>query len=344
MVDYSLLKRLPKVDLHCHLSGSVRPATIMEIALEEGLEVPSKDMGIFTKNIQVSGNCQSLKDYLTKFDLPLKVMQKQKHLYRITYELLEDLWEQNIKYVEIRIAPYLHMEQGLDFHQILESVLNAMDRARKNLGIYSNLILICMRNHSPEISLNIVKEGHKYVGKGVVAIDLAGNEIDFSPELHKEAFQWAGNLGLRKTVHAGEVGIAENIITAVKELGAERIGHGVYAFLKEDVCQFIKDRGIPLEMCITSNVQTGAVEGYKAHPIKKYLDRGMKVTINTDNLTVSDTTLEQEYKKAIEFLDFNYGDLIRVIQNGIEFSFADEGEKERLKEVINRELESLNLK
>lgn len=344
MIDYSLLKRLPKVDLHCHLSGSLRPVTIMELALEEGLELPKEALEEFVKRVQVSEDCQSLKDYLTKFHLPLKVMQRQKNLYRVTYELLEDLWEENVKYVEIRLAPYLHMEKGLNFHQIVESVLDAMEKGKKDLGIYSNLILICMRNHSPEVSLKLVKEGAKYVGKGVVAIDLAGNEDDFPPELHKEAFQRAGRLGLRKTVHAGETGIVENIVTAIEELGAERIGHGVYAYLKEEVCQILRDRAIPLEMCITSNVQTEAVEGYEAHPIKRYLEEGIKVTINTDNRTVSNTSLEQEYRKAIEFLDFDYGDLIQVIQNGIEFSFADEGDKERLRKIIKAELEALNLK
>lgn len=343
MMDKKILIQVPKIDLHCHLSGSIRPRTILDIALKEGIDIPTSKKEEIKNFVQVSEDCKSLKEYLTKFDLTLSVMQKPEHLYRITYELLEDLSKQNVKYVEIRVAPYLHMEQGMTFSEVVENVLKAIKDGRSEYGVYSNLILICMRHHNADISLEVVKNGGKFLGQGVVAIDLAGNEQDFPPEVHEEAFKLAVEYGYHRTVHAGETGIPKNIITSVRELHAERIGHGVHAYMDEEVLNFININQVPLEMCISSNVQTGAVQNYKSHPMKKYLDMGIKVTVNSDNSTISNTTLTEEYEKLFKFQEFDYNDLVKVINNGIDASFTVNEEKEELKTIFKNEFKILGL-
>ncbi|MBS4534726.1 adenosine deaminase [Clostridium sp. D2Q-14] len=331
------IERFPKIDLHCHLDGSVRPETILEIALKEDIHVPTTKIEAFKQHTQVAEDCSSLKEYLSKFALTSDVMQKSEYIYRITDELLEDLSNENVKYIEIRFAPFLHMEKGMTFEEAVESVLKAMEEGKEKYGILSKLILICMRRHSPEVSVQIVEKGKAYLGKGVVAIDLAGNEHDFPPELHKKAFQLAKEYGFHRTVHAGETGIPKNIITAVEELKAERIGHGIHAYLNEEILEFVKEKKIPLEMCISSNVQTKAVEGFEDHPIKKYLDEGIAVTINTDNITVSNTTLAKEYEILMNKQGFTLEDIKQTIINGINASFASNEEKEELTGIFKEE-------
>ncbi len=342
-MDKKIIAMIPKIELHCHLSGSIRPETIFDIALKEQMDVTAQNFEKFKSLVQVSEGCKSLKEYLMKFDLTLSVMQKPEYLYRITLEMLEDLSKDNVKYAEIRFSPYLHMKGGMSFNETIESILRAMEDGKSEYGIRSKLILICMRNHRPKISIDTVRKGAKFLGKGVVAIDMAGNEQDYPPEIHREAFKLARECGFHITVHAGETGIPKNIITAVKELYAERIGHGVHAYMDRDALKLVKDNNIPLEMCLSSNVQTAAIESYEAHPIKKYLEQGLKVTVNTDNLTVSNTTLGDEYEKLIEFQGFDSRDFIKVLYNGVDASFTSDNEKTELKEIFNAELNLLGL-
>lgn len=336
-----IIEKLPKIELHCHLDGSIRPETVQQIAKEENIPLPTEDIVELSKLLKVEHTCSSLKEYLTKFDLTLKVMQKPQQLYRITLELLEDSARVNIKYIEIRFSPVLLMEGGMKFEEIVDSILAAMKEGRKKYGILSNLILICMRHHPLETSIEIVKKGRAYLNNSVVGIDLAGNEHDFPPELHKEAFDIAKNYGYHITVHAGETGIEKNIVTSIKELHAERIGHGVYAFKDENIIRLLKDRNVALEMCISSNVHTMAVESFENHPIKKYLDQGIKVTVNTDNNTVSNTNLNKEYKILIKKQNFSIEDLKKTIFNGIEASFAKNEEKEYLRELCTKEISNV---
>lgn len=339
MNNIDIIRDLPKLDLHCHLSGSIRPETILEIARLEGIPHHTDDLEEFKGYVQAPSECKSLKEYLQRFELTLSVMQKKEYLQRIAYELIEDVSKQNIYYLEIRFAPFFHLDGGLTFDGAVESVLAGMEEGRRDFGVISNLILILMRHHSPQKSLEAVKQGKKFLNKGVVAIDLAGNEHDFPPQLHREAFKLAREYGFHRTVHAGETGIPENIITAVKELHAERIGHGVHAYRNQEVYDFVKEKGIPLELCLTSNIQTKAIESYSAHPIKRYLDDGIVVTANTDNMTVSNTDLIQEYEKLVTEIGFSLEDLRRVILNGLEASFASEEDKDHLGKLFNEKFE-----
>ncbi|MCR3955481.1 MAG: adenosine deaminase [Gudongella sp.] len=344
MNNFNIIRELPKLDLHCHLSGSIRPGTILEIAKLEGIPHHTDDLEEFKGYVQAPSKCKSLKEYLERFELTLSVMQKKEYLKRIAYELIEDVSKQNVLYLEIRFAPYFHLNEGITFDQAVEAVLAGMEEGRRDFGVLSNLILILMRHHSPERSIEVVELGRKFLGKGVVAIDLAGNEHDFPPEQHREAFQLAKEYGFHRTVHAGETGIPENIISAVRDLHAERIGHGVHAYRDREVYEFVRENMIPLELCVTSNIQTKAIESYGDHPIRKYLEDGVVVTANTDNMTVSNTDLNQEYEKLVSEVGFSLEDLGRVILNGLEVSFASDEDKEHLRKLFNEKLDTLLLK
>lgn len=336
----SILKKLPKVELHCHLDGSVRPETMYELLQREYREIENINFNRFKKLIRVEKDCSSLNEYLKKFNYPLKVMQNKENIERITYELLEDLSKQNVKYVEIRFAPFLSMEKGLSFDEVVESVLKGMDKGNKDFGIKSRGILICMRHDDKEKSLEVVKQGEKYLGKGIVAVDLAGSE-DFPPEIHKEAFQLAYKLGYHITVHAGETGICENIVKSIELLKAERIGHGIAAIKSPKAMEIIKEKDIFLEMCPISNFQTKAVNNIEEYPIKDFINKGLKVTINTDNITVSNTTLEKEYRLLMDKFNLSIKDIIVLINNSVEAAFINKKEKEILRDIIQKELSIL---
>lgn len=335
-----ILKLIPKTDLHCHLDGSLRPETILDIVRKENIPIPTREISDFEKEIKVIGKCPSLKEYLNKFNLPIQVMQKEEHIYRATLELLEDASKQNIKYIEIRFAPFNHLKNGLTLDQVINSVITAIDYGRYHLNIMSNLILCILRQEPVEKGIELVKTAQKYIGKGVVAMDLAGNESDFPPEIHEKAFKLAKEYGLHCTIHAGETGSPENIIKSINILGAERIGHGTYAYKDKKVMNYLKENAIPLEVCITSNINTSAVKSYLEHPVKKYLDEDLIITINTDNTTVSNTNLIKEFSYLIKYQNFNFDDIKKVIRNGITSSFAS---KEDINKLYKEYLSTINI-
>lgn len=318
------IKNIPKAELHCHLDGSIRPETIFELAEAENILLNTRNLHEFKKQVQVPSDCASLKEYLEKFTLPIMVMQKSGNIKRITKELLEDCANDGVKYIEIRFAPYLHTEQGLTFEEIVESVLNGMDEGFREYGIYSNLILCVMRHMSPDIGMELVEKGRKYIGNGVVAVDLAGNEHDFPPHIFTEVFNKAKEYGYHITIHAGETGIPENITNSINLLHAERIGHGIFAYKNEGVYKDLIRSQIPLEMCPTSNLHTQAAPSYEEHPLKKYLDSGVFVTLSTDNRTVSNTTMTNEEIQLEKAFKLKELDFINLYKRTIEASFASE--------------------
>ena len=331
MIDFNKIKYAPKTELHCHLDGSVRVETLFELAIKENLDIKEKDINSFQDMVKIKGECNSLKEYLNKFSIPSMVMQNKENIKRITKELLEDASKEGIRYIEIRFAPILHVNKGLSLEEVVESVLDAIKEGEEEFNIIGRVILCCMRHMTAKDSKTIVELTKKYKDKGVVAVDLAGNEEDFPPEIHKEAFDMAKEYGLNITIHAGETGIENNIVKSIDVLGAQRIGHGVYAYKNKDIVELLKERKIPLEICIKSNIDTKATESYKTHPVKEYLDKGLKVTLNTDNRTVSDISLTEEYYKLIENQHLSEEEVYIIIENGIDSIFESDSIKDKLK-------------
>lgn len=322
----SFIHALPKIELHCHLDGSVRPDTLKELSVMEGL-IQDEDLIHFEALIKVPEDCTSLVEYLKCFKLPIGVMQNQTSLERIARELVEDVAATGVKYIEVRFAPHLHMEKGLSFEAVVESVLKGLQAGEAATGTMARLILCCMRHLPLETSLEVVKLGHPYLGKGVVAVDLAGDEHNFPPELHEEAFHLAKALGYKITVHAGETGIGKNVTTAIRSLHADRIGHGLFIKDDPDAKAIVESHRIPLEMCPTSNVQTRGVANYETHPIVSFLREGLPITLNTDNMTVSGITLNTEGEMLENRLQAVESDFWLLYENAIEASFASETEK-----------------
>ncbi|WP_055669075.1 adenosine deaminase [Desnuesiella massiliensis] len=328
------LAALPKIELHCHLDGSVRPETIIDIAQRDDIIIPCFDIEVIKKELIAPLECQSLDEYLEKFSIPNLVMQSKENLRRIAFELLEDSAKENVKYIEIRFAPLLHTAGGLSIEEVIESVLEGIKDGEVLYDIKGNLILSCMRTMSVDKAFEVVEKGKRFLGKGVVAIDLCASENEGFCERFLEPMVLARKYGYRVTIHAGETGIGKNVLEAVELLGAERIGHGVYIKDCIEAYEIVKDKKITLEMCPTSNVQTKAVKGFKEHPIYDFYKDGIKVTVNTDNRTVSNTNMTKECNIVFDDFDISYGDYKEIYLNSVEASFVDEEIKEKLKKYI----------
>ncbi len=327
---------LPKIELHCHLDGSVRVSTIIDIAKKENIEIPSFKEEIVKKFIEVPKNCTSLNEYLKKFELPNKIMQSSYSLERIAFELLEDAASENIKYIEIRFAPQLHTKGGLSFDQVIKSVLKGVKKAEEIYDIRGNLILGCMRNMSIESGLEVVKEGNKFLNNGVVAIDLCGPEYEGFAYEYKEITDLAKELGYEITIHAGEAASAQNVIDAINILGATRIGHGVRIKYMKEAYDLVKEKKITLEMCPTSNVQTKAIDDFYNYPFYDFYKDNIKVCINTDNRTVSNINLTNEISLISNEFKISLDDYNKIYINSIEASFADRSTKIWLSSFIKK--------
>lgn len=325
---------LPKIDLHCHLDGSLRPETIIDIAKEEGINIPTFDVNEIKKQVIVPLECSSLKEYLKAFIIPNLVMQSKESLRRTTFELFEDAAKENVKYMEVRFAPILHTAKGLEIEEIIQSVLEGIRNAEEIYEIKGNLILSCMRNMPTDSAIEVIEKGKKFLGKGVVAVDLCADEHEGFCEKFLEPITLARKYGYKVTIHAGETGIGKNVLDAVELLGAERIGHGVFIKNCKEAYKIVKDKNIVLEMCPTSNVQTKAVKTFSEHPIYDFYKDGIKVTVNTDNRSVSDTNMEKELEIISREFNIKYEDYKRIYLNSIEASFADLEIKETLKKFL----------
>jgi adenosine deaminase len=293
-ITEALVHALPKTDLHCHLDGSLRLATILELAERQGVRLPADTPEGLAEAIHQGKVCRSLEDYLTAFDVTLAVLQTETALQRAAHELALDCASENVRYLEVRYSPLLHTRQGLKPTAIVDAVLDGLRRAKRETGIRSHVIICGIRHMDPVTSVRLAELAVAYKGKGVVGFDLAGAEEGNPPRAHREALQLILDNNVNLTIHAGEAYGPESIAQAVHVCGAHRIGHGVRLREHGDLLNYVNDHRIPLEMCISSNVQTGSVAGLSAHPLKFYFDFGLRVTINTDNRLVTDTSCTKE--------------------------------------------------
>jgi len=324
------VKMLPKIELHCHLDGSLRHETALELGKLENLIKEETSFDIYSE-LTAPPDCDSLNTYLKRFSLPVAVMQTEKALKRIAFELMEDAAKENVKYIEIRFAPQLHTEKGLNYDQIISSVLEGMAEAEDLYEIKGNLILSYLRNTEVIGLKSVIDAGYPYLGKGVVAVDLCGGERDLFSSRFAEAIQYARQKGYQVTIHAGETGISENVIEAIEMLGASRIGHGVAIKDDKKALDMVSKMGIVIESCPTSNVQTKAVASMENHPIDGFLNGEILLSVNTDNRTVSETTMTKEYKRLKETFHWSREQFMKIYNQSIEASFADEETKKWLR-------------
>ncbi|MGD8120908.1 adenosine deaminase [Vibrio sp. Hep-1b-8] len=325
---------LPKIDLHCHLDGSLRPQTVIDLAAEQNIELPSTDADVIKEMMVAPETCPNLQEYLDRFALPIKVMQTAEGIERISFELFEDAAKENVKYLEVRFAPHLHIQNGLSHEQIIESAVKGMKRAEALYDIKGNYILSAVKFLPSDTIPPVLDAGEKFLGDGVVAFDLAGSELDNFAHDYVTYTQYARDKGYRITIHAGEQGCGQNVYDAIELLGAERIGHGVAIKDHAQAYQRVKQDAVGLEACPSSNVQTKAISELKLHPLKDFHKDGLPVTINTDNRTVSNTTMTQEVEKVMELFELTAEDYAQIYRASVEQCFASEEVKQKLMQYI----------
>lgn len=332
------LFKLPKTDLHVHLDGSVRPETIVEIARAKNVELPSYEPEEMARLLTVQGKVDNLAQYIEKFDVTLSVLQDEESLRRVAFELAEDAAQENVRYMEVRYSPILHQQKGMALEKIVDAVLAGLAEAERHYNIRTGVIICGIRSISPDASLRLAELAVSYKGKGVVAFDLAGVEYNYPAKDHVRAFYHVRNNNINTTLHAGEAYGPASIHQAIHYCGAHRIGHGTRLIEDEDLLNYVRDHRIPLEICLTSNLQTQSVPSIKEHPFKYYLDRQMRVTLNTDNRLISGTTMTRELALAVKTFNLSSRQLYRVILNGFKSAFLPFDQKNQVYQEAKAEL------
>jgi adenosine deaminase len=338
MLTHEMIKRCPKVELHDHLDGGLRCSTIIELAKAENITLPETDPEKLEKWFIRGGEEKSLALYLESFSITSQIMQTTEALERVAFEAIEDLAKENVVYAELRFAPEIHTAKGLNLEEIVTSVLKGLERGRKKTNVQFGLILCAMRNQSPENSLEIAELAVAFSERGVVGFDIAGDEYGHPPKKHLDAFQYIRSKNFNITIHAGEAFGVESIWQAIQICGAHRIGHGVR--LIEDMVtdgqkiekmgslsHFIQDRRIPMEVCLTSNVGTGAAKSYQEHPFPIFYKNNFRVFLCTDNRLMSNTTLTKEMEIAVKEYGLTFRDLEKITINAMKSAFIHHNEK-----------------
>lgn len=337
-----LIRALPKAELHVHLDGSLRPATMLDIARSEGVSLPA-DTEQALAAAMVADDAADLDEYLKRFAWTLSVMQTAPALERIAYELAMDHHAENVRYVEVRWSPRLNTEQGLALDEALLAPIRGLKRAEAETGIRWGVIVCALRHWEPHVSCELAELAVAHRDAGVVAFDLAAGEAGNPTSDHAEAFTIAARGDLARTVHAGEAWGADSIRQALVEGRAQRIGHGTRLYEDTGLQAYVRDHRICLEVCLTSNVQTRVATSFAEHPAREYFDYGIPVSLATDNRLVSGTTLSREYALSHEHLGFTPRELATVARTGFEHAFLPLDEKWGILADVDRELEMLGL-
>ena len=340
MLTSDQLRRIPKAELHCHLDGSVRPQTLLELGRELGVRMPRESADAL-RDYMIVSDAKSLEDYLKRFEVTVSVMQTADAIERIAYELGADAAADGVRYIEVRNAPILNSRGGLELGEALEAQIRGLERAERDHGIIARSIVCSLRQLPPETSMELAQLAVAYKDKGVVAFDLAGGELGFPASHHAAAFAFARKHNLAVTVHAGEGDGARSVRDAVHACGAHRLGHATRLIEDPELTQYVNDRRIALEICLTSNVQTHAAKSYETHPVREYFDRGMNLTLNTDNRLMSGTTLTDEYVFAAKHLDFTLDELCTMALNGFKSAFLPWEERLKIVADVSREMSAI---
>ena len=339
-ISKEFLQALPKAELHCHLDGSLRIPTILDLAEKQNISIPADNADDLKNILSIKNRVGNLAEYLELFKITLSVMQTPESLERCSYELIEDVSRENIRYIEIRYSPILHLEKGLTMGESVESVQRGLSKGQKEFGVESGIIICGIRDISPEVSLQLAEIAVSYKDKGVIGFDLAGTEENFPAKKHREAFYLIQNNNINATIHAGEAFGPSSIHQAIHYCSANRIGHGTRLYEDQDLMNYVNDHRIALEICLTSNVQVRSVDSIEVHPFKQYLDKDIRVTLNTDNRLISNTTLTDEYLLATKTFNLTEQNLRTIIINGFKGAFLPHNERREMINMVVLELET----
>lgn len=333
-----IIREVPKVLLHDHLDGGLRPETVIELARElKYKKLPTSDPGELADWFHRGANKGNLVEFLQGFEHTCAVMQTKEGLARVAYEMMEDMHNENVCYVETRFAPVFHTTKGLYQDDVVKAVLEGLEKGKKEFGVGYGLILCGMRNMKN--SLEIAELAVNYRDQGVVGFDLAGEEGGYPPKKHIEAFQFIQRANFNITVHAGEAFGKESIWQAIQWCGAHRIGHGTrliedFSFDSDgnvtgmgDLAQYVLDKRIPIEICLLSNVFTGAVDKIENHPFGVLYKSKFRLTINTDDRLMGNTNMTKEFLTAVETFGINLDDIEKLTINAMKSAFCHHEER-----------------
>ncbi|MBV6511269.1 MAG: adenosine deaminase [Ignavibacteriales bacterium] len=333
-----IIREVPKVLLHDHLDGGLRPQTVIDLARDlKYKKLPTSDPGELAEWFHRGANKGNLVEFLQGFEHTCGVMQTREGLTRVAYEMMEDMAQENVCYVETRFAPVLHTEKGLYHDDVVKAVLEGLEKGKRDFGVGYGLILCGMRNMKD--SLEIAELAVNYRDQGVVGFDLAGEEGGYPPKKHIEAFQFIQRQNFNITIHAGEAFGKESIWQAIQWCGAHRIGHGTrliedFSFDAEgkvtgmgDLAQYVLDKRIPIEVCLLSNVFTGAVDKIENHPFGVLYKSKFRLTINTDDRLMGNTTMTKEFLTAVETFGINLDDIEKLTINAMKSAFCHHEER-----------------
>ena len=337
-----VLYDLPKVDLHRHLEGSLRLETLAEIASEHGIDLPSYNIEQLRPYVQFTDEEPDFHRFLEKFKLLKRFYTTREAVKRVAYEAVIDAAADNVKYLELRFNPAaLAYAQNYPLHEVTELVIEAVNQAQVETGIWVRLLCTAVRHESYDLASQVIDVAIAYRDQGIVGVDLAGDEVHYPATPFAPLFKRAAEHGLGITIHAGEAGRAANVREAVEVLHAQRIGHGISAIEDSSVVQLLRQRNVTLEICPTSNLQTGAVDNFGLHPLRDLYVLGVNVTINTDDPSISDTTLTDEYMVAVLGLGVSLRDLRQCTRNSIRAAFLPPAERQQLEQLILSDFDAL---
>ena len=323
------------IDLHLHLDGSLTPADILRLAELSGISLPQQTEDTLRPLLEVTPGCRNLGEYLEKFDLPLQVLQRSQTISLSVYFLLRRLKADGLCYAEIRFAPQLHQTRGLSQEQVVSAAVVGLNKGIAEFGMPAQLILCCMRgDNNRDANMETVRVAKAFLRKGVCALDLAGNEHAYPTEAFADIFAYAKELAVPFIIHAGEASGPESVWQALR-LDAKRIGHGVRSIEDPGLVKKLAQLQTPLEMCFTSNLQTKAANE-QDYPLCDYLQQGICVTINTDNMTVSGTDLRTEYRLLQKQFGLSADTLEKLCCNAADSAFLTEEQADALKAQISR--------
>lgn len=338
-LDEATLRAVPKVLLHEHLDGVLRPKTLVELAKEaKYTKLAASDPETLAEWFHLGASGGSLAKYLEGFVHTIAVMQTDQALERAAYEQVEDLKQDGVVYFETRFAPVFHTKKGLNTHQVVSAVLKGLERGKRDFGVPSRLIVCAMRNMPPSRSLEMAELAVDFRERGVAGFDLAGEEGGYPPKKHINAFHYIQRQNFNITIHAGEGYGKESIWQAIQYCGAHRIGHGTR--LIDDIAmadgkvvrlgqlaQYVLDKRVPLEICLLSNVHTGATPSLAEHPFRVYFQERFRVTLNTDNRLMSNTSMTREFQAATETFGLTLDDLEKITINAMKSAFIPYAER-----------------
>ena len=339
MISHTTIAALPKVELHRHLEGSLRLTTLDEINREFHLGFPEDDMEVFRGYVQITDEGGDYRTFLSKFVNLRRFYQTPEIIQRFAYEAVADAAADNIRYMELRFTPMAAAKaQNFALEEVTDWVIDAVARAQKDFPIKVRLIVSFNRNEDVSIGQRATRIAIDNKNHGIVGIDLAGDEANYSAEPFTFLFQQAMQEGLGTTVHAGEWAGVQNVLYAIEMIGAQRIGHGVKVMDNSSAIALARERGTVFEVCVTSNVQSGVFQRFIDHPFKIMYDIGLKATLNTDDPTVSNITLADEAHIVAASMGFTLDDLKQMTLMAAEASFLPPEEKQQLMEQLKKEL------